>query len=283
MDKNSGIVLEGGASRGVFTSGVLDYLMEQEIYFPYVVGVSAGACNALDYVSRQKGRTLECMLPNPKAGSNINISNILKTRHLYDMDLIFDRYPNEIIPFDYETYFDSDIECEMVVTNCISGKAEYLSESSSKTRLMNVCRASSSVPIATPMVTVDSIPYLDGGIADSIPLLHSMKKGHKKNVVVLTRNLGYRKTPPRQSKPTYMALFRKYPKLVRTMLKRYQMYNHTIRCIEKWEAQGHIFVIRPEIQPVARTEKNYDALMTFYEHGYEIMQEKLQDMLAFLS
>ena len=164
------LVLEGGGNRGVFTAGVLDYLMEQKVEFPYVVGVSAGACNAMDYVSGQVGRTRRCMIVENKEYSYISLKNILDKKSLFDMDMIFDRYPNEIFPFDFDEYFKSDIECEMVVTNCLTGEAEYLSEKQDRRRLMDICRASSSIPGMSPMVTIDGQLYLDGGAADSIPL-----------------------------------------------------------------------------------------------------------------
>ena len=187
MYPNTALILEGGAVRGVFTSGVLDYLMEQNFYLPYVVGVSAGACNAVDYLSKQVGRTRDCTIIKEKQYQYFNLKKTLKNRSLFDMDMIFDRFPNEIYPFDYETYFQSDMLCELVVTNCLTGRAMYLTEKQNKERLMTICRASSSIPIASPMVSVDGIPCLDGGLSDSIPLLHTMRNGCRKNVVVLTR------------------------------------------------------------------------------------------------
>lgn len=280
--KGTGLVLEGGATRGVFTSGVLDYLMEQDLYIPYVVGVSAGACNAVDYVSRQDGRTRDCMIHKGKENSYINLKTMVRKRSLFDMDMIFDKYPNEIFPFDYDTYFQSDMQCELVVTNCVTGQAEYLNETSSRERFMKICRASSSVPLASPMVNIDGTPYLDGGIADSIPIIRSLKTGHKKHVVVLTRNYGYRKKPLKKSGPLYAAAFKKYPNLVRALLHRPYLYNKTVSYIEKWEKEGRIFVIRPQIKTVSRTEQDYNTLMNFYQHGYDQMQEQMEGLLEYL-
>lgn len=277
----TGLVLEGGAVRGVFTSGVLDYLMEKELYLPYVVGTSAGACNAVDYVSRQIGRTKDCMLPH-KEHNYLSLRHTLETRSLFDMDMVFDRYPNEIFPFDYETYFHSPLRCEIVVTDCLTGRAEYLDERSDKKRLMDICRASCSVPLASPMVTVDGTPYLDGGIADSIPIIRSLKLGYRKNLVVLTRNAGYRKTPVRKSRPLYIARYKKYPGLVRAAFRRAYIYNKTLSYIEKWEAEGRIFVIRPASKPVSRTEQDPKALERFYQHGYDLMKENYERLLGYL-
>ncbi len=283
MNKKNGLVLEGGATRGVFTAGVLDYIMEQGFYeFPYVVGVSAGACNAVDYVSRQIGRTRDCTIHEDKSQGFISLKTAIKKKSLFDMDMIFDRYPNELYPFDYDTYFQSDVHCELVVTNCVTGQAEYLGEHSNGERLMRICRASSSIPLASSMVDIDGTPYLDGGLADSIPIIRALKTGHTKNVVILTRNKGYRKKAIRKSRALYQAAYRDYPNLVKTILTRYRIYNKTLSYIEKWEREGKIFVIRPEVPEVSRTEQNRDALMAFYQHGYDSMEEKFESMLEFL-
>lgn len=198
------------------------------------------------------------------------------------MDMIFDKYPNEIFPFDFDTYFQSDVECELVATNCLTGKAEYLSEDSDKKRLLNITRASSSIPAASPMVKLDGVPYLDGGIADSIPIIHAMKKGCRKNVVILTRNYGYRKQKPTKSRAFYVAAFKNYPEFLRSLLNRYQVYNRTLELVEKWEKEGHIFVIRPEMKTVSRTEQNTKVLTEFYQHGRDVMEEQLEAMTEYL-
>lgn len=282
-EKNWGLVLEGGATRGVFTAGVLDYLMEEGFdRFPYVVGVSAGACNAVDYVSWQPQRTRQCMIHKEKEQNYMSLKRMLRTKSLFDMDMIFDKYPNEIYPFDYDRYFQSSCHCEMVVTNCRTGKAEYLGEHSSRERLMNICRASCSVPLVSPMVEINGTPYLDGGLADSIPILRALKTGHNRNVIVLTRNKGYRKKPPKRSKRFYISAYRQYPELVKTILGRYRMYNKTLSYIEKWEREGRVFVIRPEIPEVSRVEQDYQVLQQFYQHGYDNMKRDYEKMIAFL-
>ena len=158
------IVLEGGATRGVFTSGVLDYLMEKDLYFSNVIGVSAGSCNAVDYVSKQPGRTRDCMIPTDKSLNYVNgLRTFIKEKSLMNMDMIFDKFPHEIFPFDFETYFKSETKCEIVATNCLTGEAEYLEEGKDEKRLMKICRASCSMPLVSPIVNVDEVPYLDGG------------------------------------------------------------------------------------------------------------------------
>lgn len=280
--KEAALVLEGGGTRGVFTAGVLDYLMEKEVKFPYVIGVSAGACNAIDYVSKQIGRTKDCTIIQDRKNRYIGTKDALKKGYLFDMDRLFDEYPNRLFPFDFDTYFASDIQCEVVVTNCLTGEAMYLSEKQDKERLLTICRASSSIPLISPVVDVDGIPCVDGGVADSVPLIHSMKLGHQKNVVVLTRNKGYRKKAPGKSRFLYTAALKKYPNLLNALLNRYRNYNRVMELVEKWEEEGHIFVIRPEVEPVSRTEQNVEKLTEFYDHGYQLMKQRMEEMQAYL-
>lgn len=278
------LVLEGGATRGVFTSGVLDYLMEQDLYMSHVIGVSAGACNAVDYVSKQPGRTRDCMIPTDKSGNYYyGFRKFMKEKSLMNMDLIFDVFPNQLIPFDYATYFQSDMECELVVTNCLTGKAEYLKEMKSKEKLMKICRASSSMPLVTPIVNIEDIPYLDGGLADSVPLKRAMASGNEKVVVILTRNAGYRKkTVSRGMAEVYRKAYSSYPKLVKAILTRSFYYNKTMNQLETLEREGKIFVLRPLVKPVARLERNKETLTAFYDHGYNLMAQEYDRLMEYL-
>ena len=278
------LVLEGGANRGVFTSGVLDYLMEKDMYMSNVIGVSAGACNAVDYVSKQAGRSRECVIHREKEYDYVyGLKKTLKEKALMDMDMLFDKFPNEIYPFDFETYFASEMECELVVTNCITGDAEYLSEDKDPERLMKICRASSSMPLVTPMVNIDGVPYLDGGLADSVPIRRAQKLGNEKIIVILTRNQGYRKkviSPAVQK--LYRQAYKSYPNAVRTIFRRSFIYNKTMNYLDQLEKRGEIYVLRPHVKPVSRLEQHPDVLYAFYEHGYHLMERKTEEMLKYL-
>lgn len=282
--KKATLILEGGATRGVFTSGVLDYLMEKELYLSHVVGVSAGSCNAVDYVSRQPGRTRDCMIPTDKSEYYVNgIRKSLKEKSLMNMDLIFDIYPHKTYPFDFETYFNSEIKCEIVVTNCETGKAEYLDERKDEDRLMKICRASCSMPLITPMVNLDGVPYLDGGLADSVPIERAAEYGNDKIVVILTRNAGYRKkAPSRTIERLYRRSYKSYPRLIQTILTRSFMYNKTMNHIDRLEQEGKIFVLRPKVKPVGRLERDADTLQKFYQHGYDRMEQEYDRLLKYL-
>ena len=282
--KKATLVLEGGATRGIFTSGALDYLMERDLYFSDVIGVSAGSCNAVDYVSRQPGRTRDCMIPTDKEGKYYyGIRDFVKEKSLMNMDLIFDKYPKELLPFDFETYFNSEINCQIVTTNCLTGKAEYMTEDSDNDRLMKLCRASSSMPLLTPIVNIDNVPYLDGGLADSVPIRRAQQMENEKIVVILTKNQGYRKSvlsPTMQR--VYKRAYKSYPNLIGTIFRRSFEYNKTMNYLDQLEKRGEIFILRPQVKPVSRLERNKETLHAFYEHGYKYTERKFDDLMEYL-
>ena len=278
------IVLEGGATRGVFTSGILDYLMEEDLYFSHVIGVSAGSCNGVDYVSRQIGRTKKCMIPEKKEySSDSGVRSAIKEKSILDMDMVFDTFPKKIYPFDFETYFQSDMVCEIVTTNCETGKAEYMTEQSDPDRLMKLCRASSSMPLLSPIVNIDGVPYLDGGLADSVPIRRALQSGNEKIVLVLTRNPGYRKKPiSKGTVKLYRRAYKKYPNLVHAAIYRNHVYNKTMELVERLEEEEKIFVIRPLVPTVSRLERDETALTAFYQHGYNLMKRQREALQRYL-
>ena len=224
------------------------------------------------------------MIPDEQYGKYIyGIRDTIRTKSMMNMDLIFDRFPNELIPFDFDTYFSSPMNCELVTTNCLTGKAEYMSEEEDRDRLMKICRASSSMPLLTPIVNIEDVPYLDGGLADSVPIRRAKEIGNEKIVVVLTKNAGYRK---KVLSPAMQKLYRKayssYPNVVRTILRRSFMYNKTMNYLDQLEKRGEIYVLRPHVKPVSRLEQHPDVLHAFYEHGYHLMERKTEEMLKYL-
>lgn len=276
------LVLEGGATRGVYTAGILDYFMEQELEVSNILGVSAGSCNCVDYISGQIGRSKDCMIITKKENVYYGIRKLVEKGKLIDMDLLFDDFANKVFPFDYDAFLDSDTECEIVATNCVSGKAEYM-KPHKKEELMSICRASSSVPLIAPMVWINDIPYLDGGIADSVPIDRAMELGNKKIIVILTRNKGYRKKAPsktmlRLCKRKYSA----YPKFISALENRYKVYNKTMDFIDELEKKGDIFVMRPTLPPVSRFEKSVEKLNDFYNHGYEDGKKNYTALLEYI-
>lgn len=277
------MVLEGGAMRGIFSSGVLDALMEREIYTSYVVGVSAGSCNGVDYVSRQIGRSRDCIAVEDKSIRYVHTDpvSILKGRAL-DMEMLCDKYPNHYFPFDYDTYFQSEMRCEVVATDVETGKAAYLSETSDKKRLMDIISASCSMPVINKLYEVDGRLYTDGGVSDSVPIIHAMEEGHRKLVLVLTRQKGYRKKGKKSIDFIYRRLYKKYPALVEALTGRPRMYNRTMDLIDKWESEGKIFVFRPEVPDVKHMEQDCATLLAYYQHGVEQAEARIDELIAYL-
>ena len=268
INPKTGLVLEGGGMRGVFTCGVLDSFMDRGIRFPYTIGVSAGACNGLSYMSGQRGRAKYSNIDLLEKYQYIGLKYLLKKRNIMDFDLLFQEFPEHILPYDYESYFSSPERYEMVTTNCVTGEANYFEEKQDKGRVIDIVRASSSLPFVCPIAYVDDVPMLDGGIVDSIPLMRARNEGFTHNVVVLTRNHGYRKEAKDIHIPSF--LYRKYPKLREALSRRCAVYNEQLEMVEQMEDEGKIIVIRPQ-KPVMvdRIERDVQKLTEFYEEGYD--------------
>lgn len=266
---NSALVLEGGGLRGVFTCGVLDAFMERGIQFPLTVGVSAGACNGLSYMSGQKGRAKASNIDLMDKYHYIGLKYLLTQGCIMDFKLLFEEFPEKIIPYYYDAYFTNPNRFVMVTTNCLTGKAEYLEERKDPRRVMEIVRASSCLPFVTQITDVDSVPMLDGGICDSIPVEYVLAQGFKDITVILTRNRGYRKSE--KPNPFLRLFYRKYPKLQDAIADRNREYNRTMDLIEHLEEEGKITVIRP-LKPIEvdRMEKDTAKLRQFYNEGYEL-------------
>lgn len=273
MDK-TGLVLEGGGMRGVFTCGVLDYFLDQGITFPYTVGVSAGACNGLSYMSGQRGRAKYSNIDMMEKYQFIGMKYLWTQHSILDQKLLYQDFPERLVPYDFEAYSNNPGEFEMVTTNCLTGKACYLSEKKDWDRMIAIARASSSLPYVCPIAYVDGIPMLDGGIVDSIPVERARSLGYEKNVVVLTRNKGYRKKNQDLRIPHF--IYKKYPRLRVVLSRRCSCYNEQLDLVERLEEEGKIIVIRPENPVVVdRIEKNIKKLEDLYQEGYECARKVL--------
>ena len=270
IDANTGLVLEGGGMRGVFTSGVLDAFMKHELYFNYVVAVSAGACNGLSYISRQPRRARISNIDMLQKYDYIGLRHLVTQGCIFDPKLLYDRFPNELVPFDYDTYFSNPARFEMAVTNCLTGLTEYLEEhEGNRQRLLDITRASSSLPYVSKVVWVNRHPYLDGGIIDSIPVMHAINSGHPNNVVILTRNRGYRNTSKDRKIPYF--IYKRFPRLRVLLSHRIEVYNRQLEMIEKMEDEGSILTIRPQRpMEVGRIEKDVNKLERLYEEGFQL-------------
>lgn len=264
--------------RGVFTSGVLDYFMDNQIEFPYCVSVSAGACNGLSYMSRQRGRAKITNIDFLEKYRYIGMKYLWTQRSILDRETLYDKIPNEILPFDYDACFANPMTFEMVTTNCLTGKSCYLSERKNPERLLAIAKASSSLPFVCPIVWVDHQPMLDGGIIDSIPIERALATGHPFNVVVLTRNRGFRKSGHDIKIPKY--IYRRFPRLRLVLSKLNAYYNRQLELIERMEDEGTVLSIRPQHPlEVDRLESDTKKLTALYEEGYQCAKRAIEDYL----
>ena len=269
IDRKTALVLEGGGMRGVFTSGVLDAFMKHDLTFPYIVAVSAGACNGMSYVSHQPRRARISNIDYLARYKYIGLRHLVTQGCIFDRELLYDKFPNQYLPFDFDTFFSSPMTYEMVTTNYLTCQPMYLSERHDRQRALDIVRASSSLPYVSKIVDVDGIPMLDGGIVDSIPLQHAIDMGHPTNVLVLTRNRGYRNTGKDMKIPRF--IYRKYPRLRVVLSRRLAAYNAQLEYVERMEDEGRVICIRPERpMEVDRIEKDIAKLERLYEEGFAL-------------
>ena len=269
ITEKSGLILEGGGMRGIFTIGVLDNLMDRGIRFPYIIGVSAGACNGLSYMSHQRGRAKYADIDLLMEHNYIGLKYLFTQGNIMDFKLLFHTFPEKIYPYDYDRLASSPEHFEMVTTSCKTGKACYFEEKSNPKRVIEIVKASSSLPFVCPIAYVDGEPMLDGGISDSIPVERAMSQGYDNNLVILTRNYGYRK--PQKATKVPFFFYRKYPKAKEAIRNRNAMYNRQMELVETMENEGRVEVLRP-VKPVevGRIERDIDKLLALYQEGYDL-------------
>lgn len=283
MGTKVGLILEGGALRGLFTAGVLDYLLEKKVEFPYVIGVSAGSGNATSYTSKQAGR-IKKVLMHENRESFYGFNQLVKNKKLLNLDMVVVEYAHKDFPFDFKTFFASNTECESVVVNCETGEAEYYSDYKDEDELLKYNLASMSLPFICEPVEINGKFYLDGSLVDSIPCKHAIDKGCDKLVVVMTKPLGAKITDYSKVKRLVELTYgKKYPKLCASILKRRENYEKQMRYLNKLEASGRAYVIRPEEKTISHFEKSEEKLNKCYEYGYDIMKQQYQSLLDFLN
>ena len=278
-----GLILEGGAMRGMFTAGVIDVMMEHDIAFDGAIGVSAGAVFGCNYKSHQIGRSLRYNTKFCKDPRYASFRSLLTTGDLYGADFCYNEIPNQLDPFDLETYRNSPMEFYVVCTDVETGKPVYQKCMTGDAHDILWMRASASMPLVSRIVEVDGYKLLDGGISDSIPIRQFQKLGYDRNIIILTQPLDYVK-PKNQMVPLLRIMMRKYPNLVRTMRFRHDIYNATTAYIRKLEQKGRVLVIRPEAPlNIARVEHDPKELTRVYQLGRSVAEKRLEEMQAFLA
>ncbi len=281
MMYEAGLVLEGGGMKGVYTAGVLDYFMEKGITFANSYGVSMGACNLCSYISGQRTRALHTIIDHLEDKNYFGLYSFLTTGEIFNADMCYNRIPNELNPYDYETAKKFPGRAVAVMTDVETGRAVYYELKDMHKDIIAV-QASSSMPLVSKLVEIDGRKYLDGGIADCIPIMHSLKEGNRKNVVVMTKEVGYVRKPF-EMLGLVKIRYHNYPHLIHDMAVRHIRYNRTVQFLEKEQARGNVFVIRPrKVSKVGRVGKDKVRLISLYQEGYEDAKRCYDEMIAYL-
>lgn len=268
----AGLVLEGGGMKGVYTAGVLDFFLDKGLEFSGVYGVSAGACHMCSYLSKQRGRALEVCVDYLDTRKYCSAESLLTTGDLFNVNMAYHLIPEYLNPYDYNAFHKYAGKAYAVVTNIETGKPEYLRIRDMKKEI-DAIRASASLPLVSRNVRYNGKLYLDGGLSDAIPICKSILDGNKKNIVILTKEEGYVRTPS-----SHLGLLKlrylRYPKVYELMAERHLRYNDTLAYLEKQQENGQAFVLRPKKKSeVGRIEKDADKLKALYEEGYRDAEE----------
>ncbi len=282
--ENGALILEGGSLRSLFTSGVLDVFMENDLYFSDVTGVSAGALTGANYISRQPGRTAKINIGFVNDRRYLGLNNLLRHHEIFNFDFLFNEIGRRILPMDFESFHNAPERFTVVATNLESGEAEYF-EKHTCSDIFAAIRASSSMPVLSKAVMIDGQRYLDGGCAMAIPYQRALDGGFEKIVLVLTREQGYRKLyTPRPVLRAYAQYFRHYPNFLRALYAIPQRYDRQQREIDRLKACGRIFVIRPQ-HPVnvSHTERDTEKLTALYHDGRREAERQLDALRAYLA
>lgn len=278
-----GIVFEGGASRTVFSCGVMDCLLKMNVQADYVVGTSAGAAFGISYVSRQFGRNRELVKKYMCQKKYMGFRHFInpKNKAYYNLDYVFDEIPNEILPLDFETFDSFGGKFEAAVTNIETGEAEYF-EVTSKDKSFTSLRASCALPLLFPPIEINNAYYMDGGFSDSIPIDRSLEMGCNKNIVVLTRPMDYVKQDEKMQK-LVDRIYKNYPNFLKAAHQRTEKYNNQTDRLKQMARNGEIILIVPKTTfNISRTENNPKKLDELYKLGYvqtKKMQQQIQEYL----
>ncbi len=278
----TGLILEGGAMRGMFTAGIIDIFMENGVEFDGAIGVSAGAAFGCNYKSRQIGRVIRYNKQYCKDPRFCSFRSLIKTGDLFGAEFCYHTIPDKLDLFDTEAYLANPMDFYVVCTDVETGKAVYINSDEAGDDSLEYFRASASMPLVSNVVKIKDRHLLDGGIADSVPIQYFESIGYDRNVIILTRPKGFIKKPSSAAKVMKFAL-KKYPMVVKTMENRHIEYNTTLEYIEKKEKAGEVLVIRPEAPlEIGRIEHNPDRLQAVYELGRKAGEKHLQAVKDFI-
>lgn len=276
-----GLVLEGGSFRSIFSAGVMDALLDHGIMLPYCIGVSAGISNGVSYISKQPKRNLEVLTKYRNDKRYMSKRNLMKQRSIFGLDFVYDEVPNQLEPFDWNTYQQYKGKVVVVVTNARTGEPEYLN-GLKMDKKFTMLRATCALPVAFPAIRIKDEYYYDGGLSDPIPIKKAILDGCNKNIIVLTRPSGYVKEMSGQAKLVAKVYHHKYPKISEALLTRHIGYNESVKYCEELEKQGNAIIFRPKY-PLESFEKDINNIKTGYQMGYDMVTEHLEELKELLA
>jgi predicted patatin/cPLA2 family phospholipase len=279
----AGLVLEGGGMKGIYTAGVLDFFMDKGLEFSNVYGVSAGACHMASYLSGQRGRALDVSIDYLDTKRYCSVESLLLTGDLFNTSMCYHTIPDYLYPYDNEAFKRYQGKAYSVVTNIETGRAEYLRVRDMRAEIDKI-RASASLPLVARIVRIDGKPYLDGGLSDSIPIQKAVLDGNRKNIVIMTKEVGFRRKPVNAAQLALIkARYVKYPKVAELMARRHIVYNECLYYIDRLQSDGQIFVIRPShAGEVGRIERDKDKVKALYDQGYAEAESCYEELMQYL-
>ena len=270
------LILEGGTLRPIFSAGVMDALLDNNITFPYCIGVSAGITNGVSYISKQKGRNLEVVTKYRNDNRYLSYRNFLRCKSIFGLDFVFDEIPNNLIPFDMDTYRKYPGKVLVGVTNAHTGKTEYLNGKDLDDKA-TMLRATCAIPLLFPVIKINGKEYYEGGLCDPIPIKKAIADGNTKHLIVLTQPKGYKKELSKKNILVAKLLNKKYPNLKTPLLNRHNHYNETVKFCEQLENEGKVLILRPEYN-LDSFEKDINKLKSSYDHGYNLTINHLSEI-----
>lgn len=276
------LVLEGGTFRPIFSCGVMDALLDYDVHFPYVIGVSAGITDGISYVSKQKGRNMEVLLKYRHDKRYIGARNYLTDKSLFGIKFAYETIPESLVPFDWDTYMNNPAVVKIGVTNARTGKPEYL-DGKKMDRKCDMLKATCALPLVFPAIKVGEEQYYDGGVSDSIPVRKAEADGNDKMLIVLTRPEGYRKKLDKGNILAARILKRRFPNMVEPLMNRHEMYNDELDYCNQLEKEGRAVILRPteEVQ-IESFEKDLKKIKRIYQFGYELAVQNMDKIKGVL-
>lgn len=274
----SSLILEGGTFRPVFSAGVMDALLDNNIIFPYCIGVSAGAINGLSYISKQRKRSYDILINYRHDKRYLSLRNFFKCRCIFGLDFAFDEIPNKLNPFDYKTFSNYPGRFVVGVTNANTAQIEYM-DGKNLDKNATILKATCAIPLFFPPIKINNFDYLDGGISDPIPIKKAIEDGNENHLIILTRPKGYIKKLNKSNIIAAKFLKNKYPKLEKVLLNRHLQYNETVKFCEALEAEGKAIILRPTHENIIDSfEKNLNKITNIYEHGYKMAIDRMDEI-----